>query len=52
MHQMTLYHAGMWLAMKARKQASMIGVQRAAVNLRKQGVPIELALEILARRAA
>lgn len=52
MKQMTMYRAGQWLASKARRQASTLGVQRAAANLRKQGVPIELALEILAGRAA
>lgn len=51
MIQSTFYAAGRWLADKARKQAATLGVQQAARNLRKQGVPIELALAILARRA-
>lgn len=43
--------AGTWLARKARQQAKEQGVQRAAMNLRKQGVPLELALLILVGKA-
>jgi hypothetical protein len=38
---------GHWLIHKARKQASALGTYAAARNLRKQGLPIELALSIL-----
>ncbi len=41
---------GRWLAEKARRQAAKVGTQQAAVNLRKQGVPLPLALAILAGR--
>lgn len=49
MSKRTLDHIGRWLASKARQQAIDVGVQQAARNLRKQGVPLELALLILAR---
>lgn len=39
--------AGRWLCMKADQQARQHGVYRAARNLRKQGVPLDLALAIL-----
>lgn len=39
--------AGLWLVCKTRRQAAESGVQVAARNLRKQGVPLELALLIL-----
>lgn len=42
-----LQDAGQWLVAKARRQATESGVQTAARNLRKQGVPLELALRIL-----
>lgn len=41
---------GQWLVAKARRQAAAQGVQPAARNLRKQGLPLELALAILAPR--
>lgn len=43
--------AGLWFVAKARRQALFQGTQAAARNLRKQGVPIELALLVLAGRA-
>lgn len=46
----SLNAAGLWLARKARRNAEEAGVQQAARNLRKQGVPIELALAILCGR--
>ncbi len=39
--------AGMWLVCKARRHAREKGVAQAAANLRKQGVPFELARTIL-----
>ena len=45
-----LMGAGNWLVAKARAQARKLGTQQAARNLRKQGVPVELAVRILARR--
>lgn len=45
-----LMGAGNWLVAKARAQARKLGTQHAARNLRKQGVPVELAVQILARR--
>ena len=42
--------AGRWLVTKYRTQAAAFGVQQAARNMRKQGVPIELALLVLTRR--
>lgn len=47
----TAIAAGLWLARKAAQQAKEQGVQRAALNLRKQGVPLELALMILVGRS-
>lgn len=41
-----------WFSEKYRWQAESVGVYRAARNLRKQGVPIEYALAILAGRSA
>ena len=46
----TSLHAGAWLVDKARRQAAKQGTQAAARNLRKQGVPVELAVRILARK--
>ena len=42
--------AGLWLACKARRNAEEVGTFQAARNLRKQGVPLNLALALLARR--
>ena len=41
--------AGAFLIRKARQQQATSGTQRAARNLRKQGVPLDIALRILAR---
>lgn len=46
----TIAHAGIWLVNKARRQQVEIGTYQAARNLRKQGVPLALALGILAPR--
>jgi hypothetical protein len=43
-----IYRAGHWLVLKARQQQMRQGTQAAARNLRKQGLPLELALAILA----
>lgn len=40
--------AGIWLVSKARKQQRDKGTYHAALNLRKQGVPLHIALGILA----
>jgi hypothetical protein len=45
-----LASAGLWLASKARRNADEVGTFQAARNLRKQGVPLNLALALLARR--
>ena len=52
-HAITELDAGRWLIDKARSQAKQHGTQRAALNLKKQGVPFGLALRILtgSRRA-
>jgi hypothetical protein len=42
--------AGAWLATKAAQQQATVGTQQAAKNLRKQGVPLNVALAILAPR--
>jgi hypothetical protein len=42
--------AGHWLIHKAHRQAAELGTYRAALNLRKQGVRLELALAILSGR--
>ena len=42
--------AGWWFAHKYQAQAAEVGVQQAARNMRKQGVPIEVALAVLAGR--
>lgn len=39
--------AGEWLVEKWRKQAQAEGHRRAAANMRKQGIPFEVALAIL-----
>lgn len=44
------FRAGVWLVDKARRQAAELGTQAAARNLRKQGVPLELALLVLTGR--
>ena len=44
----TTQRAGEWLANKARRQQAEIGTYQAARNLKKQGVPLLLALDILA----
>jgi len=41
---------GAWLADKAQQQATTAGIQQAARNLRKQGMPVELALLVLTGR--
>ena len=46
-HTHTIVYAGAWLYVKVRRQAREQGVQQAAENLRKQGAPIELALQLL-----
>ena len=43
----TYLSAGRWLVNKARLQAREVGYQQAARNLRKQGVPLNVALIIL-----
>lgn len=48
----TLASAGLWLADKARRNAAESGTYQAAANLRKQGVPLNLALALLLRRGA
>ena len=42
--------AGWWFTLKYHAQAAEVGVQQAARNMRKQGVPIEVALAVLAGR--
>lgn len=39
-----------WFREKYREQAELAGIQHAARNLRKQGVPVEYAVAILAAR--
>lgn len=41
---------GRWLASKARRQQRESGTAQAAANLRKQGVPMPLAMLILAQK--
>lgn len=41
---------GLWFAAKYQLLAAESGTERAARNLRKQGVPLQLALKILAYR--
>lgn len=41
---------GVWLARKAQAQAQAAGTLQAAKNLRKQGVPLDIALLLLAGR--
>ena len=48
-HSMIYRMAGRWLVLKAREQQSAAGTYAAARNLRKQGVPLPMALAILAR---
>lgn len=43
----TYISAGRWIVGKARRQAAEVGYQQAARNLRKQGVPLSIALIIL-----
>lgn len=47
---MTYLLAGHWLVTKYRALAATVGVQQAARNMRKQGVPIEVALVVLTGR--
>lgn len=42
---------GDWFVAKYRGLALRVGTQQAAANMRKQGVPLEVALLILAVRA-
>ena len=42
--------AGNWLCHKYRRQAEDQGVQHAARNMRKQGVPLDVALAVLVGR--
>jgi hypothetical protein len=42
-----IVHAGAWLWVKYRRQARALGVHKAALNLRTQGAPLELALQLL-----
>lgn len=44
----TSQSVGYWLMHKARKQQAEIGTFQAARNLKKQGVPLDYALDILA----
>lgn len=45
---MSKYHGiGYWLTRKYRRQRRERGVRAAAANLRRQGVPVDLALRIL-----
>jgi hypothetical protein len=44
-HAITM--AGAWLYVKYRRQARTLGVYRAALNMRKQGAPLTLALQLL-----
>lgn len=39
---------GGWLMQKARRQQAEVGTYHAARNLKKQGVPLDYALDILA----
>lgn len=41
--------AGLWLVSKLRQQKHVSGTYVAARNAREQGLPLELALSILAR---
>ena len=43
----TYISAGRWIVGKARRQAAEVGYQQAAKNLRKQGIPLNVALIIL-----
>lgn len=44
----TTFAVGAWLMRKARKQQAAVGTYHAARNLKKQGVPLDYALDILA----
>lgn len=46
----TALHLGRFFVEKFRRQAEESGTVRAAANMRKQGVPLDLALHVLARR--
>lgn len=46
--QSTMQSLGGWLMHKARKQQAEVGTYHAARNLKKQGVPLDYALDILA----
>lgn len=43
----TAHVLGHWLMHKARKQQAEVGTYHAARNLKKQGVPLDFALDIL-----
>lgn len=43
----TAQSLGAWLMQKARKQQAEQGTPQAARNLKKQGVPLDFALDIL-----
>jgi len=45
--QSTRQSLGGWLMQKARRQQAELGTFQAARNLKKQGVPLDLALDIL-----
>ncbi len=47
-HIITALYAGLWLYAKAKKQQRESGTLKAARNLKKQGVPLELAVRMLA----
>lgn len=47
-HHHQFGYIGWWFAGKYQERARIAGVQAAARQLRKQGVPIEVALDILA----
>lgn len=45
----TLFSIAIFYRAKYQRQARAVGVQQAARNLRKQGVPLEIALHLLVR---
>lgn len=44
------YTIGEWFVYHHRRRAEQVGVQQAARNMRKQGIPMHIALSILARK--
>lgn len=48
--RLSLHAIGYWLATKCRRQAAEVGVYQVARNLRKQGVPLDVALTLLSTR--